>query len=167
MLFARQTPPQKTQINLTQVVEEGLYFLESRCAKEGIKVKRLLSTDLPEITADPAQLTQVLVNIVVNAIQAMPNGGNLTIQTNASDQYVFLIVEDTGDGMSKNVMKQIFLPFFTTKEVGQGTGLGLAVVHGIVTSHGGSINVESEVGHGTRFEIQLPKAKPQDSKRGG
>lgn len=167
MLFARQMPPQKIQINLTQVVEEGLYFLESRCAKEGIKVMRLLSTDLPEITADPAQLTQVLVNIVVNAIQAMPHGGNLTIQTNASDQYVFLIVEDTGAGMSKNVMKQIFLPFFTTKEVGQGTGLGLSVVHGIVTSHGGSINVESEVGHGTRFEIQLPKAKPQDSKRGG
>ncbi|MCK4645543.1 MAG: hypothetical protein KAU46_04765 [Candidatus Aminicenantes bacterium] len=167
MLFARQMPPQKTQINLTQVVEEGLYFLESRCAKEGIKVKRLLSTDLPEITADPAQMTQVLVNIVVNAIQAMPNGGNLTIQTKASDQYVLLIVEDTGAGMSKNVMKKIFLPFFTTKEVGQGTGLGLAVVHGIVTSHGGSINVESEVDHGTRFEIQLPKAKPQDSKRGG
>jgi len=167
MLFARQMPPQKTQINLNQVVEEGLYFLESRCAKEGIKVKRLLSSDLPEITADPAQLTQVLVNIVVNAIQAMPNGGNLTIQTNASDQYVLLIVEDTGAGMSKNVMKQIFLPFFTTKEVGQGTGLGLAVVHGIVTSHGGSINVESEAGQGTRFEIQIPKAKPQDSKRGG
>ena len=167
MLFARQMPPQKTQINLNQVVEEGLYFLESRCAKEGIKVKRLLSSDLPEITADPAQLTQVLVNIVVNAIQAMPNGGNLTIQTNASDQYVLLIVEYIGAGMSKNVMKQIFLPFFTTKEVGQGTGLGLAVVHGIVTSHGGSINVESEAGQGTRFEIQIPKAKPQDSKRGG
>jgi len=166
MLFARQMPPQKTQVNLNQIVEEGLYFLESRCAKEGIKVARLLSTDLPEVTADPAQLTQVLVNIVVNAIQAMPNGGKLTIKTNAFDKGVSLIVEDTGVGMSENVMKQIFLPFFTTKDIGQGTGLGLAVVHGIVTSHGGSINVESKVGHGTRFEVQLPKAELQNRKKG-
>ena len=166
MLFARQMPPHKTQVNLNQVVEEGFYFLESRCAKEGIKVVRLLSPDIPEITADPAQLTQVFVNIVVNATQAMPNGGKLTIKTNAFDKSVSLIVEDTGVGMSESVIKKIFLPFFTTKDVRQGTGLGLAVVHGIVTSHGGSINVESKVDHGTRIEIKLPKEKLQERKRG-
>jgi signal transduction histidine kinase len=156
MLFARQVPPQKTPVNLNQVVEESLYFLESRCAKEGIKVVRLLSSNLPEVTADPAQMTQVLVNIAVNAIQAMPNGGKLTIQTKSSDKFVSLIVKDTGVGMGEDVMKQMFLPFFTTKDIGKGTGLGLSVVHGIVTSHGGSIKVDSKVGQGTTFEIQLP-----------
>ena len=156
MIFARQMPPQKTSLNLNQIIEEGLYFLESRCAKEGIKVVRELAKTLPEITADPAQMTQVLVNIIVNAIQAMPEGGQLTIQTKVSGKHVLLIIEDTGIGMEKKELKHIFLPFFTTKDVGKGTGLGLAVVHGIVTSHGGSIHVESKVNEGTRFTLQLP-----------
>jgi len=160
MLFARQMPPQKTHVNLNQIVKESLYFLESRCAKEGIKVIRSLSPHLPEVIADPAQMTQVFVNIAVNAIQAMPSGGKLTIKTRSSEKFVSLIVEDTGVGMEENIIKQIFLPFFTTKDVGQGTGLGLPVVHGIVTSHGGSINVTSDVRRGTRFEIQLPIAEP-------
>jgi two-component system NtrC family sensor kinase len=156
MLFARRMPPRKSQVNLNQLVEEGLYFLESRCAKEGIELKRLLSPDLPVITADPGQLTQVLVNLVVNAIQAMPQGGKLTVQTLAGKEYVSLIVEDTGIGMSEEVMKNLFVPFFTTKEFDQGTGLGLPVVHGIVTSHGGSIKVDSQPGSGSRFEVKLP-----------
>ena len=164
MLFARQLPPQKTLVNLNQIVEESFYFLESRCSKEAIKVVHLLFSDLPGVTADPAQMTQVLVNIAVNAMQAMPNGGKLTIQTKASDKFVCLIVEDTGVGIKENIMKKIFLPFFTTKDVGKGTGLGLPVVHGIVTSHGGSINVDSKVGQGTRFEIQLPIAESQRQK---
>jgi signal transduction histidine kinase len=161
MIFARQMPPQKTQVNLNKVVEEGLYFLESRCAKDGIEVWRVLAPNLPEITADPAQLNQVLVNLVVNASQAMPDGGRLTVRTLARRNHVSLVVEDTGIGMSKEVMEQIFIPFFTTKDVGQGTGLGLPVVHGIVTSHGGIIKVKSQVGRGARFEIQLPLAGPQ------
>jgi len=164
MLFARQLPPQKTRVNLNQIVEESLYFLESRCAKEGIKVVRKISSDLPEITADSAQMTQVLVNIAVNAIQAMPSGGRLTIQTKASDKFISLSIEDTGIGMTESIMKKIFLPFFSTKDTGKGTGLGLPVVHGIVTSHGGSISVDSKVGQGTRFEIQLPIAESQDKK---
>ena len=164
MLFARQMPPQKTRVSLNQVIEEGLYFLESRCVKEGIKVVRSLSPNLPEVIADQAQMTQVLVNIVVNAIQAMPDGGKLKIRTNASDRFISLTVEDTGVGMSEKVLRQIFLPFFTTKDVGQGTGLGLPVVHGIVTSHSGSINVDSKVGQGTKFEIQLPIAEPKGEK---
>ena len=164
MLFARQMPPQKTRVSLNEVIEEGLYFLESRCAKEGIKVVRSLSPNLPEVIADQAQMTQVLVNIVVNAIQAMPGGGKLTIRTNASDRFISFKVEDTGVGMSEKVMRHIFLPFFTTKDVGQGTGLGLPVVHGIVTSHSGSINVDSKVGQGTKFEIQLPIAELKGEK---
>jgi signal transduction histidine kinase len=156
MLFARQMPPQKSRVNLNQIVDESLYFLESRCSKEGIRVIRQLSQDLPDVRADQAQMTQVLVNTVVNAIQAMPEGGQLTVQTMASDKTVSLIVEDTGLGMEENVQRQIFQPFFTTKDVGKGTGLGLAVVYGIVISHGGTIGVDSKVGRGTKIEIRLP-----------
>lgn len=156
LLVARQMPPRKTAVNLSRIVEEGLYFLESRCDKQDIKVVRSLDPDLPEIIADPTQLHQVLVNLVVNAIQAMPDGGRLTISTKFLDDQVALIVEDSGVGMEEKVLSQIFLPFFTTKDVNEGTGLGLPVVHGIVTSHGGTINVESRVGLFTRFEIMLP-----------
>ncbi len=164
MLFARQMPPQKTQVNLNQIVKDGLYFLESRCAKEGIKVVCQLSPSLPDVTADQSQMTQVLVNTVVNAIQAMPKSGKLTIRTLASDKFVSLIVEDTGVGMEKNITNQIFQPFFTTKDVGVGTGLGLSVVYGIVTSHGGSIDVDSKVDRGTRIKIKLPCTEPIEAK---
>lgn len=156
LTFARQMPPTKTRVNLNKIVEEGLYFLESRCAKLGIQLMRELAPELPDITADATQLQQVLVNLAVNAIQAMPQGGRLTVKTRAGDSHVLLVVEDTGAGMTEEVKGKLFAPFFTTKDVGQGTGLGLAVVHGIVTSHGGVINVESATGHGARFEIKLP-----------
>ena len=160
LVFARQTPPKKTQVNLNQVVEDGLYFFEARCAKEGVELVRKLSPELPKITADPAQLNQVIINLVVNALQAMQGRGEIMVQTQSSDKEVHLIVEDTGTGMTDEVLEQIFIPFFTTKDVGHGTGLGLAVVHGIVTTHGGLINVESNVNRGSRFEIRLPVEEP-------
>lgn len=166
MLFSRQVLPAKTKCNLNQIIEEGLYFLESRCTKEGIELIRSLSSDLPEINADPGQLTQVLVNLVVNAVQAMPNGGRLIIKTVVRDDHVVLIVEDTGIGMSEEIIKQLFTPFFTTKDSGHGTGLGLPVVHGIITSHGGSIKVHSEIDEGTRFEIELPATQQLNKKNG-
>jgi len=162
LVFARQTPPKKTQVNLNQVVEDGLYFFEARCAKAGVELVRKLSSNLPEITADPAQLNQLIVNLVVNALQAIQGKGKIIVQTQSSDQEIHLIVEDTGTGMTDEVLEQIFIPFFTTKEVGHGTGLGLPVIHGIVTAHGGSINVESKLGSGSRFEIRLPVEEPQN-----
>jgi signal transduction histidine kinase len=156
MVFARQLPPRNIKTNLNEVVEEGMYFLEARCVKKGIEVVWRLSPDLPEIMADPAQLKQVLVNLVVNAVQAMPRGGTLTIGTWLSDAAVFLGVTDSGSGMSEEVRGKVFLPFFTTKDVNEGTGLGLAVVHGIVTSHGGSVEVESRPGQGAQFTIRIP-----------
>ena len=156
LIFARQKQPLKTLVNLNQVVEGGLYFLESRCTKAGIALARVIAPDLPEISADSSQLHQVLVNLVVNGIQAMPQGGTLTIETHAGSDHVALVVSDTGSGMTEEVKSRIFTPFYTTKDVDQGTGLGLAVVHGIVTSHGGSIQVESQPGAGARFEIRLP-----------
>ncbi len=156
MLFARQMPPQKNNVNLNQVIRDGLYLIESRCNAKGIELVRLLSPDIPEIIADPSQLNQVLVNLVVNAKQAMPDGGKLTIETKADNENVKLIVKDTGIGMSEEVIKQIFVPFFTTKDIDQGTGLGLPVIHGIISSHGGTIQVESIVGKGSLFEVKLP-----------
>ncbi len=157
MLFSRQMPTKKTQVNLNQIIIDALYFLEARCVKEGIQIVYLLESNLPELIVDSSQLQQVIVNLVVNAIHSMHSGGTLTIQTVVHNKdYISLIAKDTGIGMSAEILKQIFIPFFTTKDVGEGTGLGLPVVHGIVTSHGGTITVESEVGKGTRFEIQFP-----------
>jgi two-component system NtrC family sensor kinase len=157
LVFSRQKPPVKVRVDLNRVVSEGLYFLESRCSRAGIAIVPLLAPNLPEIPADASQLHQVVVNLVVNSIQAMPDGGTLTIQTQAGPEWVSLTVQDTGAGMTAEVREKVFSPFFTTKDVDQGTGLGLAVVHGIVTSHGGSIQVESAPGEGARFHIRLPR----------
>lgn len=156
LTFARQVPPQKEMVDLNHVVDKGLFFLDARCHRNGIEIVRSFAPDLPKLIADPAQLNQVLVNLVTNALHGMAQGGTLRVATRANDSHVLLLIEDTGPGMSKETLKRIFTPFFTTKDVGKGTGLGLPVVHGIVTAHGGAIEVDSEVGVGTKFEIQLP-----------
>nr|MBN2277349.1 hypothetical protein [candidate division Zixibacteria bacterium] len=156
MLFARQAPAQKESTNLNRIIKDSLFLLESRCAKAGIILTQIYYSDLPDIRADAGQISQVLVNLVVNAIQAMPRGGNLTIETDLKDDQALLIVADTGHGIDKKVIDKIFLPFYTTKDINEGTGLGLAVVQGIVVGHGGSIGVDSEPGKGARFEVCLP-----------
>lgn len=166
MLFARQMPPQRTRVDLNRVIEEGLNFLGSRCEERHVVVKRRLSARLPRITADPSQLHQVLVNLVVNAIQAMPEGGTLKITTRPTADRVVWVVEDNGSGMDQDVLNKIFVPFYTTKDVGEGTGLGLPVVHGIVTAHRGTITVRSAPGQGARFEIRLPVMNMPADKEG-
>lgn len=156
LLFSRQMPPQKARVNLNIVVEEAMGLLEQRCSKNGILIVRHLSADLPDIIADAPQLRQVLVDLAVNALHAMPDGGVLEVTTQSSGDRVVLSVQDNGVGMSKEVLEKIFVPFFTTKDVNEGTGLGLPVVHGIVTSHGGTIRVQSAPGLGSRFDIELP-----------
>jgi signal transduction histidine kinase len=163
MVFSRQMPSRKLAINLNEVVQDALYFLEARCSKAGTQVVRALAPALPEVNADPAQLKQVLVNLIVNAMQAMPEGGTLTVGTGTSDGTVWLLVRDTGMGMSAEVREKIFLPFFSTKDVNEGTGLGLAVVHGIVSSHGGTIELETQPGKGAQFRILFPAAKPEET----
>lgn len=156
MLFARQEPPKKSRINLNTLVRDGLYFIESRCHREGIHLVFQLSERMPHVTADPSQIHQVLINLVVNAIQAMPDGGTLAISTHADEKFVYLQIKDTGVGMDSETAKQIFTPFFTTKGIGQGTGLGLSVVHGILADHGGAVDVKSALGQGSCFEVRLP-----------
>jgi signal transduction histidine kinase len=156
LIFTRQMPTSMVACDLSQIVRDGLFFLEARCRTQGIALTRCLEEDLPLVMADPSQVQQALVNLVVNAAQAMPAGGALTVSTRSEPDRVLLSVEDTGAGMTPEVQRQLFTPFFTTKDVGQGTGLGLAVVHGIVTAHGGTVNVRSTAGAGSTFEIALP-----------
>lgn len=157
LVFGRQAPAKKAQIRLNDVVTNASQLFRPRCRNEGIDLVLDLQEDLPELFADPTQLNQVLVNLLVNAIQAMPEGGRLVVRTSkTSPDAVQLVVEDTGIGMDEEVQRRILLPFFTTKDVQQGTGLGLSVVHGIVTAHGGTISVASRPRMGSRFTIQLP-----------
>jgi signal transduction histidine kinase len=109
------------------------------------------------VKADEGQIQQILMNLSVNARDAMPEGGELRIQTRNTDSSVMLAIRDTGSGMDADTQALIFEPFFTTKELGKGTGLGLSIVHGIVKQSGGSIAVESEPGKGTTFRIHLPR----------
>ncbi|MBU1985036.1 hypothetical protein KJ815_11585, partial [bacterium] len=138
LIFSRQMPPSKGRVDLSHVASEVLSFFEARCKKEGIIIVRRLGEELPGIVADPGQISELIMNLVVNALQAMPQGGTLTVEISRRETSVVLGIEDTGAGMSEETKRQIFDPFFTTKDVGQGTGLGLSIVHGIVTAHGGS-----------------------------
>ncbi|MDO9578631.1 MAG: ATP-binding protein [Candidatus Cloacimonadales bacterium] len=158
MLFARQMPSSQTRINLNDAVKNAIFFLESRCRKNMIKVKIDLAKDIPDIIADSSQIHQVLINLVVNALQAMPDGGEIILKTGFDAENVFLECSDTGIGMNKEVLSQIFNPFFTTKKVNEGTGLGLSVVHGIIYSHNGSIKVKSKPNEGSKFMITFPGA---------
>jgi len=156
LLFARQTPTFKGPVNLNHVVLGAIDLFKHQFEKEGIELVCVLSPEMPVLAADAGQLTQVLVNLVVNAVQAMPEGGRLAVQTHVQDGHVICTVQDTGVGMTEEVQNRLFVPFFTTKEVNQGTGLGLPVVHGIITAHGGTITVTSTAGQGTEFTIRLP-----------
>jgi signal transduction histidine kinase len=156
LLFARPHPARKSPLDLNLLVEEALDVLRGRCASAGIEVALEAAPGIPPFLADPIQVRQVVVNLVVNAIQAMPRGGVLTLRTAFDEASTSLVVEDTGVGMTPEVKRQAFVPFFTTKDIGEGTGLGLSVVHGIVKGHGGTILVESEPGRGTRIEIRFP-----------
>jgi signal transduction histidine kinase len=162
LLFARHMPPVKVTVRLNQLVDEALALLKSRREHSGIELVRALGESLPDVTVDPSQIRQVLVNLLVNAVQAMPRGGRLEVRTGRGADHVFVAIADTGTGMSESVLNRLYSPFFTTKDVGEGTGLGLAVASGIVNSHGGTIQVESEVGRGSRFEVRLPLT-PQSS----
>jgi signal transduction histidine kinase len=156
MIFSRQMPPQVARINLNEIVENIIYFIDVRFHSRGIKLTTKLVKRLPAINGDEVQMSQVLVNLITNSVHAMPNGGQIVVATKRKGKFVSLLVSDTGRGMTPAVRQKIFEPFFTTKSVGEGTGLGLAVVKGIIDSHHGKITVNSTPGIGTKFEILLP-----------
>ena len=155
MEFSRQSSLSKENFDLNQLIENSITFLEARCNKEGITIIRQYAEHIT-ITADPTQIKQVITNLTINAIQAMKNGGELTIITQKTDKKVAFSIEDSGIGISEKNISRAFVPFFTTKDVGEGTGLGLSVVYGIIQSHNGDIKVSSVPGQGTIFQVTLP-----------
>ena len=157
LLFSRQETNKPERLDLNEVVRELASLLRQLVSKR-VELMLELATERVPVEADHSQLEQVLMNLIVNASDAMPHGGKLTIRSGARGDRVWLAVDDTGLGVSAKIRERIFDPFFTTKAPGKGTGLGLAVVHGIVTRHGGTIEVEDRVGGGTTFRIWLPRA---------
>ncbi len=170
LAFSRKAIIEPKVLDLNQAAESIVRMLR-RLIGEDVRLVTDFARNLVRVKIDPGQFEQLLMNLVVNARDAMPRGGLLTITTvnvqrpavtsvdlgqSATGQFVQLTISDTGEGMSDEVMRQIFEPFFTTKGVGKGTGLGLATVYGIVSQAGGTICVESEVGRGTSFRILLP-----------
>ncbi len=155
--FARQTQPKLIPFTLEKVVKNAISILSHHAELSNVNIAVELEKNLPMVFADPDQIQQVFVNIILNAIQAMPNGGTLTIKSGyiESTREVFITFIDTGVGIPKENLKKLFTPFFTTKEKGKGVGLGLAVCYGIIQRHKGKIEVESEVGRGTKFTIKL------------
>ncbi|MCI5128917.1 MAG: two-component sensor histidine kinase, partial [Candidatus Electrothrix sp. AUS3] len=153
--FARPKAPTKSSGSLNHLVRRLALFMEVEFKNKDINLVEELEPELPECPLDGDQMYQVLLNIVFNAIHAMPEGGTLTVRTSAGKKEISLTITDTGTGMPQEKLKQIFTPFFTDKN--RGTGLGLAITKNIVEQHGGEIRVESEEGVGTTFIIALPR----------
>jgi signal transduction histidine kinase len=116
---------------------------------------------LPRVECRPSQINQVFMNLLVNAAQAIPQKGRITLKSGCADEQVWISVSDTGSGIPPEIMARIFDPFFTTKPVGKGTGLGLSVSYGIIEKHGGRIEVASQPGEGTTFTVRLPTRQPE------
>jgi two-component system NtrC family sensor kinase len=158
--FARQRPVAMVAANLTELVERVTRLLERQPPFQKVAIAHRLASDLPQVRIDTNQMHQVVVNLLLNAAESMPQGGVITVSTRlaANGAQVVLAVSDTGTGIPPEVRTRLFEPFFTTKP--RGTGLGLAVAWGIVQRHGGSLSFESDAGRGTTFTVELPRSAP-------
>jgi signal transduction histidine kinase len=166
--FARRRPPKKESVDLCPLVRKSLDLLKA----QSLKYKATLLSDTAESAVvacvDAGQIQQVLINLIVNAMQALRDGGKVTVDVEAVDaeprmgspagggRFARIMVSDDGIGISEEDVQHLFEPFFTTKDVGQGTGLGLPIVYGIVQEHGGWIDVQSQLGNGSCFSVYLP-----------
>jgi PAS domain S-box-containing protein len=154
--FARRKAPQRIPLDLRTVIEDGMEMFQERLASNQIRIKMEMAEPCPMVLADADQMSQVVLNLVMNALHAMPEGGTLRVGLELERPMVKLTIVDTGHGIPPEAIGNIYDPFFTTKEFGKGTGLGLTVVKGIIEEHQGTIVVESEEGKGTRFTVLLP-----------
>ena len=162
--FSRQRKPDKTVCSLNSVLLDCLSLVENQASFHNITIEKDLQADLPTAVIDPSQIERVIMNMIINASEAMEAGGRLRIATRHDPRLQQIEVEfsDTGHGIPQEHIDKIFDPFFTTKDVGHGTGLGLAISYGIVREHHGTISVESEVGKGTTFLIRLPMSAEEE-----
>jgi two-component system NtrC family sensor kinase len=166
MRFARQEKAELEPTEINLVVDDAVAIVNHQLELNRVKVIKDLGENLPQVSGNANQLQQVLMNLMMNAQQAMEEGGLVTVSTRQIDQRLEIVVSDTGPGIPPELQGRLFEPFFTTKPTGKGTGLGLSVSFGIVKDHEGEISVESELGKGTNFIIELPLAEEQvDSER--
>jgi signal transduction histidine kinase len=156
LAFAKPSTPQMQAVNPSEIIKNLLILLEQKFKSSRITINTELENNV-HLQADPNQLKQVLLNLILNAIDAMPNGGKLTIQTTKDNNYYTISISDTGCGIDPKDLPHIFDPFFTKKE--KGTGLGLSITQGIIERHHGKIMTKSKPGQGTEFIIQLPHLK--------
>ena len=168
--FARRRSPRKERADLSRLIEQTTQLLDGLAKAKNVEIKLAACSDSCFVEADAGQLQQVLTNLLVNAIQAMPKGGCIDVGLDRGDfrpravgtegprmgDFARIKVKDDGMGISKDHLHHIFDPFFTTKQVGEGTGLGLSIAYGIIEDHGGWIDVQSVVGQGTCFSVFLP-----------
>jgi len=153
--FLRPVPPLKHRVNLNEIIREVQALMGPAAEDKGVNLEERLDSHLPSIEADPTQLNQVVLNLLKNAMEATSGPDGRIILASASKKgQVWFSIRDTGKGMTPEVKSKIFHPFFTTKE--KGTGLGLAVVHKIITDHGGTIDVETTPEAGSTFTVRLP-----------
>lgn len=156
--FVRAKPPELTRGDLNAVVQEMIDFLTPEASSRGIELVPYLHADLPAVSLDRELFKQALLNLLINAEHAMPNGGQIVLQTRPGSGFVQLDVIDNGAGMDAETQARAFRPFFSTRK--DGSGLGLPTARRIVEQHGGKISMQSELGKGTRFTITLPIAAP-------
>lgn len=154
--FSRQNPPEKSYVSINEIIEHTIKLLENQVAFKDIRIIKKISSNMPQINLDKDKIKQVFWNLMINASDAMPRGGTLTITSNLSKdkKYIEVSFEDDGVGIPEEYINKLFDPFFTT--TGGGTGLGLAVSYGIIEQHQGKIEVKSEPGQGSVFTIFLP-----------
>jgi len=165
--FARQSAPALIETDLNDIINRVLELAAYSARLNKVEVIKELDSSLPKLTADPNQLQQVCTNLVVNAIQAMPEGGKLTLRTSLDKGQLKMEVQDTGYGISPENMRKLFTPFFSTKKEVKGVGLGLAVSYGIIQRHRGKIDVQSTEGKGTNFIVYLPVHQEEGGNNGG
>ena len=156
--FARPKEPQKSLLEVNEILERSLSIMENQELFQNIRIKKIYASPLPKIVADSAQLQQVFMNIILNAAEAMNGDGVLTLSTSAKeeDSSIEIKFSDTGPGIKEEDRKRLFEPFFSTKEGGKGTGLGLAISYSIIQKHRGTIEVQTELGKGSTFNVRLP-----------
>jgi signal transduction histidine kinase len=163
--FARQSPPLLRPVTVGRAIDKAMSLVGHQAKMKRIEVVREETPALPLVVADFNQLVQVLINLVVNGIDAMPEGCRMTIGTSGENGWVRISVRDAGCGITPENMEKLFTPFFTTKEEVKGVGLGLAVSYGIIERHGGRIEVQSEVGKGSTFTIVLPAYRGEQARK--
>jgi len=157
--YAHPEKPHRQAANIQQIITQSLDAVNHRATFKKITLKNKLPKDLPPLNVDAIQIGKVLINLLINAEQAMPDGGTITITGRKEDGQIIIQVADTGQGIPPEQLAVIFDPFFTTREAGQGTGLGLAICHSLMEQNNGKIKVKSSVGSGTTFNLFLPQSK--------